>query len=104
MKETVLQNRNTLKSKQAPQRALQKAFYQLRVFSDQAAQLLTSPYEQDYQAREVRASGAEREGNGFAMEGQGQGCSSCCSGHVLLPPSPGTLNTGNTQLFLWPRF
>lgn len=67
-------DRNTLKSKQAPQRALQKAFYQLRVFSDQGAQLhmsrITTPGGPE-------PAGQEREGNGFAKEGQGQGCSSC---------------------------
>lgn len=47
-------------------------------------------------------AGQKREGNGFAIEGQGQGCSSCCSGHALLSLSPGTLNTGNIQLSLRP--
>ena len=41
MKEMALQDRNTLKSKQALRRALQKPFYQLRVLSEKLAKLTT---------------------------------------------------------------
>lgn len=99
MNEMVLQDRNTLKSKQAPQRALQKAFYQLRVFSDQVAQLLTCPHEQITMPGGSEPAGQKREGNGrdrdraAAPAAQAMSCSHWAQGH----------KTRNIQLSPWPR-
>lgn len=79
-----------MKSKQAPQRALQKAFYQLRVFSDQVAQLLTSPQEQNYHARGVRACRAEKGREWLCHGGTGLQL-------LLLRPSPALTDPRDTE-------